>query len=449
MKKNLHFIAALFMACTITSMAQNKQSLLSNNVSLLEESNTFTLSKVKHNDSLSGFNEQQARDLAPLKGITAEEMDVYMAISRREFIKSKYNLISKPVFQEVNMVSAKTSSAVCGNEDFEEGSLTSPVPGTINVTTITGINGWEATSGTNNGSTGSCQLSTCCSSLPNALQLIAPGAAGYIDPVIGASYPIHSVFGNNLNNAATTLNGFNCYGDWFVRVNNQTGGAGLTRLTKTITVTPSNVIFNFAYIAVVQGAHCCCDNGGVSIKFRDCLGNLLASASQFSISPPAGTGCTPMGICASPSTITTLSAPTAGWYYNKWANSSIDLSLWMGSCIRVEVTGIDCPYSGHAGYAYFDAQCASTVVNSISSLSNEANFNLYPNPNNGIFNLDIAKPIQNGEIEIRNILGQVVLREEIKQGNNKINSQNLLKGIYTYAVLQNKEVIHIGKVIIE
>lgn len=121
----------------------------------------------------------------------------------------------------------------------------------------------------------------------------------------------------------------------------------------------------------------------------------------------------------------------------------------MGSCIRVEVTGIDSPYSGYAGYAYFDAQCTSAVVNTISSLTNEANFNLYPNPNNGIFNLDIVQPILNGEIEIRNILGQVVLREEIKQGNNKINSQNLLKGIYTYAVLQNKEVIHIGKVILE
>jgi len=50
---------------------------------------------------------------------------------------------------------------------------------------------------------------------------------------------------------------------------------------------------------------------------------------------------------------------------------------------------------------------------------------------------------------VRNVLGQVVLREEIKQGNNKINSQNLLKGIYTYAILQNKEIINVGKVIIE
>lgn len=449
MKTNLHLIAALFMASTITSIAQNKQALLNSNVANLEESNTFTLSKVKHNDSLSGFNEQQARDLAPLKGITAEEMDVYMAISRREFIKSKYNLISQPVFYEVNITSSKTSSAVCGNEDFEEAGIVNPVPTTLTISTVNGINGWTANSGTNSGTNSSCLLQSCCGLAPNALQVIAPGPAGLIDPIIGATYPIHSVFGNNLNAAATALNGFNCYGDWFVKLNNQAAGAGLTRLTKTITVTPSNVIFNFAYIAVVQGAHCCCDNGGVSIKFKDCLGNTLASASQFSISPDASISCMPSGVCSSPSTITVVNAPTPGWYYNKWVNSSIDLSLWMGSCIRIEVTAIDCPYSGHGGYAYFDAQCASTVVNSISELNNQANFNLYPNPNNGQFNLDIAKPIANGEIEMRNVLGQLVLKEEIKQGNNKINSQNLLKGIYTYAILLNKEIINVGKVIIE
>lgn len=428
MKKHLQIIAALFVLSGLQVFAQNQQ--------------------INPKDSLFGFNEQQARDIAPLKGITTDEMDMYMAISRREFIKSKYNIVSG-TNPEIYAYSVKTASAVCVNEDFEEGSLTSPVPGTINITTANGINGWNASSGTNSGSNGSCLLTGCCTGAPNAIQLIAPGPAGAVDPIIGASYPIHSVFGNTLNTAATALNGFNCYGDWFAKINNQTGGAGLNRLTKQINVTPANVIFNFAYIAVVQGAHCCCDNGGVSIKFRDCLGNLLASASQFSISPSAGAGCTPTGVCSSPSTITVVNAATAGWYYNKWVNSSIDLSLWMGSCIRVEVTGIDCPYSGHGGYAYFDAQCASTVVNNINSLSNKANFNLYPNPNSGLFNVDISPSIVNGEIELRNVLGQIVYKQSVKQGNNQILTHNLAKGIYTYSVLQNKELVNTGKLVIE
>lgn len=449
MKKHLQIIAALFVLLVPQAFSQNKQARQNNILTGVNQTELKEIAPITTiiNDSLVGFNEQQTREIAPLKGITNEEMDIYMAISRREFIKSKYNLISKPVVEEINY-SAKTTSAVCVNEDFEEAGLTNPVPTTLNITSANGINGWEASSGTNSGSNGSCVLTGCCAGAPNALQVIAPGPGGLVDPIIGSSYPIHSVFGNNLNTTATALNGFNCYGDWFTKINNSTGGAGLTRLTKTITVTPANVIFNFAYIAVVQSAHCCCDNGGVSIKFRDCLGNLLASASQFSISPPASAACTPSGTCSSPSTITVMSAPNF-WYYNKWANSSIDLSLWMGSCIRVEVTGIDCPYSGHGGYAYFDAQCASTVVNSIHSLSNTANFKLYPNPSSGNFNIDVSPAINNGELELRNVLGQAVHKQQVKQGNNQITTQNLAKGIYTYSILQNKELINAGKLVIE
>ncbi|MBN8693147.1 MAG: T9SS type A sorting domain-containing protein [Bacteroidetes bacterium] len=452
MKKNLHFIAALFMVSSITSIAQNKQPLLNNSVSLLEESNTLTLSKVKHNDSLSGFNEQQARDLAPLKGITAEEMDVYMAISRRDFIKSKYNLVSKPIKNDSYSNVTKLATASCVNEDFEEQGLVTSVPAVVNVTTTTDVNGWTVTSGVNTASNGSCVLGGCCTSSTGLVVAeIGIGSSGYVDAVIGASYPIFSVFGNNANNGSLISgNPTNMRGDWIVRVNNQTAGAGISRITKSFIVSPANAKFKFASIAVAQGAHCCCDNVGIAINFKDCLGNMLATSGQFSVSPSAGPGCTPTGPCTTGAPLTFTNAAIAGWVYNKWRVDSVDLSFWIGSCISIEVTGIDCPYSGHAGYAYFDAQCSPIAVSSgVSTLHQSEMFNLYPNPNNGSFNLDIAKPIQNGEIEIRNILGQVVMREEIKQGSNKINSQNLLKGIYTYAVLQNKEVIHIGKVIIE
>lgn len=414
--------------------------------------NAQTETRIITNDSLEGFNEQLYRDAAKYKGIIAEEMDIYLSYSRRDFIKTKYNLyVSVPEKYIIpENYSAKTSTAACNNEDFEAFSSSYSIPSTINITTISGIPGWTSTSGTNSGSQGSCQLSTCCSAAPNAIQVIAPGAGGLIDPIIGAAYPIHSVFGNNLNTLATTINGFNCYGDWFAKVNNSTGGAGLSRLTKTLTVSPSNVIFNFAYIAVVQGAHCCCDNGGVSIKFRDCLGNLLASASQFSISPVAGVGCSPTGTCSSPSTITVVSSSvSAGWYYNKWVNSSIDLSLWLGSCITIEVTGIDCPYAGHGGYAYFDGQCASTVVNDIHINYINAGVNLYPNPTSGNFTLEIAREILNGEVEIRNVLGQLILLEKINKGANKLETPGLAKGIYTYNVLEDKKILNTGKLIIE
>lgn len=434
MKKHLLSVSSLF--------------LLSFSVAFSQEN------KLSLNDSLTGFNEQALIDAAPYRGITSEEMPIYIAVHKREFIKQKYNIKSAEAPKVDYSDAAKTAVAACVNEDFEEASLTNPTPPTsITVTSSNSINGWTLTGGSNSsyGATGNCTNTSIITGAPNAAMLISPGFSGYIDPIIGASYPIWSVFGNTTTAypPAAAANGFNCYGDWFIRLNNQTAGSSINQLRKNFVVTPSNVIFNFAYIVVAQNGHCCCDNGAVTILFKDCLGNMLATASQYSITTPAGAGCTPTGVCASPSTITSVPAASSGYYYNKWANSSIDLSLWMGQCITVQVTAVDCPYSGHAGYAYFDAQCAPVIVNGINTLENKTNFKIYPNPTSGNFNIDIAKDIVNGEIELRNILGQTVHKQIVKQGNNPIKTENLAKGIYNYSVLQNKEVVSVGKVIIE
>lgn len=349
----------------------------------------------------------------------------------------------------------KGQSAACNNEDFEDAGLTYTTPSTVTITTVNGINGWIAKAGTNLGSPQniySCIQSGCCSDTNNLLVNEISTNTGYIDPIIGASYPIYSVFGNGLNNGFSS-NGFKCFGKWFVKINNQTAGAGITQLTKSLTVTSSNANFKYAFITVLQdaaaGAHCCCNNSGFSVTFKDCLGNILATASQFSVSPNEGTGCTTIGPCTTGPIISFSNTSQPGWNYNKWKLDSIDLSAWIGNCITIDVRAFDCTFSGHAGYAYFDAQCSPLLSTGVNVLSNKENIKLYPNPNNGLFNLEISQSLKGGEIEMRNVLGQIVLREEIKQGNNKINSQNLMKGIYTYSILQNKEVINIGKVIIE
>ncbi len=432
MKKQFLSISALFLLTVSTSFSQN-----------------FSLSV---NDSLTGFDEKTLIDAAPYRGITAEEMPIYIAVHRREFIKQKYNLRSA---EEPKVDYSKLAVAACVNEDFEEASLSSPVPGTITVTTPNAINGWTVNGGSNSawGATGNCTNTSFMTGVPNPVTLIAPGWAGYVDPIIGASYPIYSVFGNTTTTypGATSANGFNCYGDWFIQLNNATPGSSVNQLRKSFVVTPSNVFFNFAFIAVAQTGHCCCDNGAIRILFKDCLGNMLATISNYSVTAPAGTGCTPMGNCSSPSTITSFPASSVGWAYNKWEYTSIDLSLWMGQCIVVQVTAVDCPYSGHGGYAYFDAQCAPTKISptGINSISNYANYKLYPNPNSGNFYIEINKEINNGELELKNILGQTIHRQSVKKGNNPIKTENLAKGIYNYSVLSNKEIISVGKIVIE
>jgi hypothetical protein len=396
--------------------------------------------KLHVNDSLNGFNETPLIEQAINNGVGPEELSQYIAVCRRNYIKQKYNLNTPLV--EYNY-EAKTSLAACVNEDFEEGSLTSAIPGTITVTSINAVNGWDChgSSNSSGGANGNC-TNTYVYGNPNTIQLIAPGTGGLTDAIIGPGYKIHSIFGNALNTTATSLYGYNCYGDWFAKINNQVAGSGVNRMKKTINVTPSNVFFNFAVLVVMEGAHTCCDGGSISITFKDCLGNLLATAQQYSI---AGTPS-----CATASSITILtSTVNPSWKYSTWSNSSIDLSPWLGQCVTAEFVAFDCTYTGHAGYAYVDAQCAPVVINGINTPSNYIYYKAYPNPTNGNFNIEINKEIFGGEVEVRNVLGQVVLKQDVSQGKNVIKTENLAKGIYNYSVYSNKIIVSVGKVVIE
>ncbi len=256
------------------------------------------------------------------------------------------------------------------NENFEEGSLTFPTPpGTITIASTNAINGWTVNGGSNSswGSTGNCTNTTAITGNPSACKLISPGASGHIDGIIGSGYPIYSVFGNTTTTypGAATVNGFQCYGDWFIKLNDQFPGASVQKITKAINVTPSNCLFEFAYMSVVQGSHCCCDGGGFALKLKTfgpgCTGaGTYTSCPQFTLAPPAGAGCVPTGSCNSPGTSNSYFAATAsGWNYTKWKKGVIDLTSYIGACVNLEVFAKDCPYSSHAGYVYFDAQSSS------------------------------------------------------------------------------------------
>jgi len=74
----------------------------------------------------------------------------------------------------------------------------------------------------------------------------------------------------------------------------------------------------------------------------------------------------------------------------------------------------------------------------INSLSYEKSVSLFPNPNNGEFSLNIEFSINNGEIELRNVLGQIVFSEEEKILNahflKKIDARGFSPGLYILSV---------------
>ena len=80
-------------------------------------------------------------------------------------------------------------------------------------------------------------------------------------------------------------------------------------------------------------------------------------------------------------------------------------------------------------------------------------FNIYPNPNNGIFSLQINE-VENSDflLNVNNVLGQVVYSENIENTNSlnkEINLSHLQKGIYNLSIFNSKGLKTTKKVVIK
>jgi len=88
-----------------------------------------------------------------------------------------------------------------------------------------------------------------------------------------------------------------------------------------------------------------------------------------------------------------------------------------------------------------------TSVNEYAKSS--VNMNLYPNPNNGEFTLQIDDEIENTDLVLYNSLGQRTYTQQIARGGNTIRCASLSKGIYYYTLEQESRELSRGKVMIE
>ncbi len=100
-------------------------------------------------------------------------------------------------------------------------------------------------------------------------------------------------------------------------------------------------------------------------------------------------------------------------------------------------------------FANYDATGASGVddINTNVVLSNA-----YPNPANKLVNFDYdMKGLNKGKVVIYNLLGSVVKDIEIPEnyGSLKLNTFDLVEGIYFYSLLVNNEAVSTRKLIIK
>ncbi len=72
----------------------------------------------------------------------------------------------------------------------------------------------------------------------------------------------------------------------------------------------------------------------------------------------------------------------------------------------------------------------------IATLTNEASINVYPNPNKGVFVVELTSA---SKVNVMNALGQVVISETFEAGKHTVNINNLSKGVYFVKVMTNNK----------
>lgn len=280
------------------------------------------LSYVFPGDSLSGFNEASAKQEALNRGFFGSEFKVFMYRAKRNYINEKYGYNNGYVFKQE---AASIAGAPCVNEDFEA----SPIG------PISSVAGWTITEGQN---TSSCTMGGCCSTVATGVNSWIR-ATPYVAPMPVGTIPNSPLGGTKV-----------------IQLNDNVISAGeVVRLTQTFPVTTSNSLLQYAYLCALNGTgHVCCDNPFFNVLLYDCTNNLISSGS-YTLLPPGSA-------CSTPSVSNWIANTSGISYHTGWQVKSVDLSPYIGSCVKMEVTVGDCTGWAHEGYCFFDAKCSAFSV---------------------------------------------------------------------------------------
>jgi hypothetical protein len=319
--------------------------LLFANVTSFSQTVAYTTPNLKYlnyifpADSLFGFDEATTQLQALQGGFFGTEFKVVMYQAKRSFINKKYGY-SIPVtianFNANKDLPPTVNAAPCVNEDFEASASTT---GTTAATSIGNtLAGWVVTSGQNQWPNGSCLQSGCCPT-------VGTNDAWVRTTPYTAPAPLGVIPNSPLG------------GTKVLQMNDNIWAQGeVVRIQQTFPVTATNALFQFAYLAMMNGAgHACCDQPYMRIELVDCMNTPLA-CPIVTITPP-GPSC---------ATVT-----STGWatnslsisYTPSWIVKSIDLSPYLGTCITIKITVGDCDGWAHYGMAFVDCVCLPMTIN--------------------------------------------------------------------------------------
>ena len=302
--------------------------------------------KSYYGDSLQGFDEASIKVELLRRNVFGSEYLNYIALVKREWVNQKYGIKPLPINSNNRPIGGpnvvNSPGNACVNEDFE---LTAP--GTYNG--MNSVLGWTIQSGQNTSN-------ICCGNPTYGAGCVANPIANWnagspefsivATPII--ANPVGAFSINHVSIPQSPLGGNNV-----ARIQNSSPNGLMTRIMTQFPVSNSNTLFQFCYAGSWDGVHECCGQPAFRIDMYNCTGSLIPIPCANVSLTPSGQSCQ-SGVPGY--------QVTNGVSWVNWQTKYIDLTPYIGQCIRIVVTVSDCAYSGHHGTAYFDARCGGQLV---------------------------------------------------------------------------------------
>jgi alpha-tubulin suppressor-like RCC1 family protein len=128
--------------------------------------------------------------------------------------------------------------------------------------------------------------------------------------------------------------------------------------------------------------------------------------------------------------------------------------LFSSSAIKPNGTLMSWGWNTHGEYGdgtttdkLIPTQITTCTGLSTTDFSNQENVQLYPNPNNGNFKIEITGKIENAQVNVYSILGQLIYNQKINAEFTNLTI-GLKQGLYLVSI-ENKNQTYVQKIIVE
>ena len=120
--------------------------------------------------------------------------------------------------------------------------------------------------------------------------------------------------------------------------------------------------------------------------------------------------------------------------FDPWLLRTINLSSFSGQTVSIGIRGVTLtsaglPWQG-GDMAIDDVHIYNPLTTSVKTVPPQKVFNLYPNPNNGNFNLNVSNELVGKQYQVFDVKGGLVKQARIDAPNSQIELSNAEKGVY-------------------